>query len=1556
MKDSVYRCVAALAVTFVLLTGSVSAVVALQVHEQARRFDTLVVADATSSLDVATTPVGSLPASDNLRSGWEMFRGAHGASWSIYLDRRSGAPLLVEGPGIPWQVGAGATIDSLASSIRGFMSGNRALLLADDGELVLDRDASVELMPDVWQIVFDRVVSGVPVAGEGYLFTIGHGSLISFGSPRWSRIDASPSPEIASEEAFARLSAYMGLTTTDVVNVLGKATLQFIPTRAAAPPSGSAAGPYAGRIGSGYGSALVWRIAVRVEGEPGTWVALVDAHTGIVRSFVDDNRYARVKGGVYPVSDDQICPDGCEQPNYPMPFTNAIILGVGTQTTTTMGQFNCTPGGSTARTTLNGPYVKVLDSCGAISQQVTCDADLDLQTSGGINCTVPVGSSAGNTHAARSSFYHLNRIAEHARSWLPTNAWLLTQLTDNVNIVSTCNAYWDGVAVNFFRAGGGCNNTGELTGVTLHEWGHGMDQNDGGGFDNPSEAYADVTAFLSTHASCVGRGFRSFATCGGYGNTCLSCTGIRDQDWDQRADHTPSTPAGFLTNNCPGGGGPCGKEEHCEGYVGAETIWDLGARDLPASGLDPATSWQIVDKLWYKSRAGSGGNAYSCSLPSSDGCAATSWFSKLRAIDDDDGNLANGTPHGAAIFAAFDRHKIACGTAGAASNKSTTICPPIGATALSAVTAPASAQLSWTPVANATGYKILRNDAGCAAGFTAIATVAGTGYNDTTLVNGFSVYYAVQAVGANAACDGLVSNCQSVTPQPFYGSVRLDSGTYGCSGLITVTVTDLNIGASTTTVSLVSTTETTAETITLTQIAPGSDTYTGTIALTGGDPASDGLLSLADGGTITATYIDASDGAGGVDLPRLATAVGDCALPLISKVEASNVTGSSARITWTTNEPATSVVHFGATPPPASTIGLTPLVLGHGVDLTGLAECTPYVFSAESADVVANTTIDDASGAYHAFSTGKSSQPAITSTDTPVAIPDNSSVGALSTITVSDARTVRDVDVKVNLTHTFDSDLTITLLTPTGLTITLANPHGGSGDNYTNTVFDDEAATPIASGSPPFTGSFRPDAPLSAADGANGAGNWTLRVADRSPQDIGTIDNWTLTPTFATSPCGPHAVHRSHAKIADTCSFGGAGDANTYWDAGEQVQFKVNIGNDGTTTLTGITATVTSTTPGVVLVDGTASFPDLTEGASSDSLVPHFTATLPSSLTCGGTVAFQLAITNNEGSFSGAFVQSLGHPVGGTGTVLDETFSAGIPATWTIVDGGSGGGLASKWTASNPGVRPIAAPMFLPVTTVDSDNAGPGASQDEGLITPLLNLTPAAAVTLQFDQYFRWHSGGQNEIADVDVRSSATGGSWVNVLRQQGAGSANPDHKTLDISAEAAGAPDAQVRFRDYDGSNEWYWQLDNVKIDTSAPGSCDMPVCAVSQPGNAKPVADGTFGSAMTGSRADAIGSTIDLIWDVATCASSDHHVLYGPLASVATATISGAFCDLGASGSAVWTGIPAGDLWFVVVGDDNATVEASWGKDKSGAQRGGTTASLQCGTTTRDNSGTCP
>lgn len=136
----------------------------------------------------------------------------------------------------------------------------------------------------------------------------------------------------------------------------------------------------------------------------------------------------------------------------------------------------------------------------------------------------------------------------------------------------------------------------------------------------------------------------------------------------------------------------------------------------------------------------------------------------------------------------------------------------------------------------------------------------------------------------------------------------------------------------------------------------------------------------------------------------------------------------------------------------------------------------------------------------------------LASTDVPKAITDNAV--ASSVLSVSGiVGPIADINVFVNLTHTYTNDLTITLVSPTGTRVNLADRVGGSGDNYTNTVFDDEATSPIAAGSPPFTGTFRPAQALSAFDGQDANGTWRLEVNDQASIDTGSLLGWSITVT-----------------------------------------------------------------------------------------------------------------------------------------------------------------------------------------------------------------------------------------------------------------------------------------------------------------------------------------------------------------------------------------------------------------------------------------------------------
>jgi MYXO-CTERM domain-containing protein len=117
-----------------------------------------------------------------------------------------------------------------------------------------------------------------------------------------------------------------------------------------------------------------------------------------------------------------------------------------------------------------------------------------------------------------------------------------------------------------------------------------------------------------------------------------------------------------------------------------------------------------------------------------------------------------------------------------------------------------------------------------------------------------------------------------------------------------------------------------------------------------------------------------------------------------------------------------------------------------------------------------------------------------------------------TTLTVSGSTApVLDVNVNVDISHTWAGDVTLTLTSPTGTSVTLVEERGGSNDNFTNTTFDDEAGTPISAGSAPFTGSFVPETPLAALIGEAADGVWSLTMSDCCFGDDGLLNNWALT-------------------------------------------------------------------------------------------------------------------------------------------------------------------------------------------------------------------------------------------------------------------------------------------------------------------------------------------------------------------------------------------------------------------------------------------------------------
>jgi len=662
------------------------------------------------------------PAAASARS----FVAAHGGEWSFRVDPRTGRLSMASGSGIPLLPGQGNRlrhgeqkslrladgewdVTALEPAVRAFLDGVQPFVVPAQGELELDRASSVSR--DGGRLVsfnYDWLIDGIPVEGARVFVRVNSGNVTQFGSHLVGPLELATMPAIEASEAIRGLLAYSGDAET--------ARMQGRPELVIQSEEGGA-----NRIEF----RLVWKIRYTQFGEVETWGGRVDAITGEVVGYGDVNHYARVLGGIYPSSPF----DGGE---VEVPFPLADVTA-GSSTTTTNSAGYAPQSAAQVSSNLSGRYFDIIcngcsNPASPLAQATVGAGRLDF----GLGGTNEVGNGR-STPAGRTTFYHLNQVRLIARKWLAGVPWLSTiHFTATVNINSECNAFYDGVSVNFFRSGGGCNNTGEIADVVRHEWGHGLDQNTLGGDGGTGEGTADVVAMHLSHSPQVGPGFR------------IDGTPVRHLDKDVSS-------LGLLTASRIDAG-DCnilpddGLSVHCVGQVFGQTAWDLAGLLVQKHGYH--TGWRESERLFFTSLPDAG---------TYDPISSLSIYNAYLLADDDDGNLANGTPNGAEIYQAFNLHEIDTGPVGGS--------PGCARPAQPEVTVTNSCdefELTWNPVEGAALYRVLRSIITDDTAFMPVDDVPPSlpRFVDDEVVPGTDYWYAVMAIAA----DGCESTIENPTP------------------------------------------------------------------------------------------------------------------------------------------------------------------------------------------------------------------------------------------------------------------------------------------------------------------------------------------------------------------------------------------------------------------------------------------------------------------------------------------------------------------------------------------------------------------------------------------------------------------------------------------------------------------------------------------------------------------------------------------------------------------------------------------------------------------------
>ncbi len=205
------------------------------------------------------------------------------------------------------------------------------------------------------------------------------------------------------------------------------------------------------------------------------------------------------------------------------------------------------------------------------------------------------------TVAQIDAFIHMTRVHEFMKRVLPSSTIFDRSVPANVNINSSCNAFWNGSSTNYYRLAGSCNNT-SFDSVIYHEYGHAADAFAGGIIDGGlSEGFGDILSYYITEDPLIGRAF--FRSGGGIRN----------------ADNGRTWPA----NECNG-------EVHCKGEVWAGFAYIVRESLIATLGSGPgidAAEQAVIPTFIGNPR----------DIP--DGAVQTFIF------DDDNGDLSDGTPN-----------------------------------------------------------------------------------------------------------------------------------------------------------------------------------------------------------------------------------------------------------------------------------------------------------------------------------------------------------------------------------------------------------------------------------------------------------------------------------------------------------------------------------------------------------------------------------------------------------------------------------------------------------------------------------------------------------------------------------------------------------------------------------------------------------------------------------------------------------------------------------------------------------------------------------------------
>jgi hypothetical protein len=297
--------------------------------------------------------------------------------------------------------------------------------------------------------------------------------------------------------------------------------------------------------------------------------------------------------------------DECEAEQYePLPYALVTSAGLSAYADEN-GDFQLNTSGTvTVNSGVEGRYFSVNNQSGSNG---SASASINDGGSGLLNHNA--ANSSESERAEVNAYIQSNVVRDFVLEYHPDYPTVSTELdfSINVGVSGTCNAFYDGSSINFYNAGGGCNNTA-FSVIVHHENGHHYVATGGSGQQQYGEGMSDCFSVLVSGDSKLARGF--------FQGDCVD--GIRNAD------------------NSYQYGGACSGIHDC-GQLISGCIWD-SLQLLPLETVAALTVNSVPMHVG--------------------GGIAPDIFLDWLLLDDDDGDLDNGTPNSVLLTQAFALHNM----------------------------------------------------------------------------------------------------------------------------------------------------------------------------------------------------------------------------------------------------------------------------------------------------------------------------------------------------------------------------------------------------------------------------------------------------------------------------------------------------------------------------------------------------------------------------------------------------------------------------------------------------------------------------------------------------------------------------------------------------------------------------------------------------------------------------------------------------------------------------------------------------------------------------------